>query len=331
MDAGVTLVEVLRAGRTESVHSGHAVVCDETGEIVESWGDPGQLIYPRSSCKMVQALPLVESGAADAFALTPAELSLSCASHKGASIHSRAVLGLLKRIGRADQDLRCGPQMPRDEDAMRTTLREGQEVCRYHNNCSGKHTGFLTLSKHLGGDPEYTDPEHPVQRAVRAAFEETTGMESPGYGIDGCSAPNFVTTLHGLARSMARFACATDDTVRGKAQQRLVQAMTRHPEMVSGEGGACTELMRAMNGVAVKTGAEGVFVAIVPERRLGIAVKIADGATRASECAVAALLVRIGVLDPNHPAALKTMSPTLKNWDGLEVGALQPSETLLAR
>ncbi len=331
MDTGEVLVEVLRAGRTESIHTGHAVICDEAGEIVESWGNSEQLIYPRSSCKMVQALPLVESGAADAIAMSPAELALACASHKGAEIHSNAVLDLLARIGRTDQDLRCGPQLPRDDDAMRTMIREDQTVCRYHNNCSGKHTGFLTLSKHLDGDPEYTDPEHPVQRAVRTAFEETTGQESPGFGIDGCSAPNFLTTVHGLARAMASFASAADDTVRGVAQRRLVGAMTRHPEMVSGEGGSCTELMRAMEGVAVKTGAEGVFVAIVPEKRMGIAVKVADGTTRASECAIAALLVRIGVLNPEHSATVGTMTPTLRNWDGLEVGALRPGEALLPR
>lgn len=332
MDAGEVLVEVSRAGRVESVHSGHAVICDGSGSILEAWGDPGQLIYPRSSCKMVQALPLLESGAADAFGFSVAELALACASHKAAAIHTNAVQGLLARIGCSDDDLKCGPQIPRDEAAMHEVIRSGQPVCRYHNNCSGKHSGFLAFSRHLNAGPEYTDPNHPLQLAIRDAVEETANEETPGFGIDGCSAPNFVTSLHGLARAMASFAAASDTSVRGRAQQRLVRAMTQHPEMVSGEGGACTELMRATDGrAAVKTGAEAVFVGIVPERSIGIAVKISDGSTRASECAIAALLTRVGVLDTDHPAAKSLVRPTLRNWDGLEVGDIRPSESLLDR
>lgn len=332
MKAGDVLVEVLRAGRTECVHSGHAVICDESGGVLESWGDPEQQIYPRSSCKMIQALPLVESGAADNYGFSPAELAIACASHRGAEIHSKTVKDILARIGLSDGDLRCGPQMPRDEHAMQDVIRSGGEICRYHNNCSGKHSGFLALSRFLGEGPEYTDPDHPVQKSVRETFEATTGEESPGFGIDGCSAPNFVTTLHGLARAMASFASASDQNLRGRAQIRLIEAMTRHPEMVSGEDGTCTALMRATGGrAAVKTGAEGVYVAILPELRRGIAVKISDGAGRAAECVIAALLIRSGVLDADHPTARSTATPVLKNWDGLDVGSLRPAETLMPR
>jgi L-asparaginase II len=160
---------------------------------------------------------------------------------------------------------------------------------------------------------------------VKQAHEESTGEPSPGYGIDGCSAPNFATSVHGLARAMARFAAATGTgDARDRAMHRLTHAMATHPEMVAGETRACTELMRAMDGrVAIKTGAEAVFIAIIPERKMGIALKITDGGTRGAEGAVTALLVKLGVLDPNHPAAQKRLNAVQKNWRGMETGIIQ--------
>jgi L-asparaginase II len=164
-----------------------------------------------------------------------------------------------------------------------------------------------------------------VQQAALAAFEEVTGEASPGYGIDGCSAPNFATTLTGLARAMARFATASGDgDTRQRAMHRLTRAMAIHPDLVAGEGRSCTELMRAMDGrVAIKTGAEGVFVAILPERGIGLALKIADGATRAAEAALVALLVRLGALDPAHPAARRRLDAVQRNWRGTETGIIR--------
>jgi len=210
-------------------------------------------------------------------------------------------------------------------------IRAGEQPCRVHNNCSGKHAGFLTLTQHLKAGPDYTAIDHPVQIACKAAFEETAQETSPTYGIDGCSAPNFASTLHGLARSMAFFASAHDrgDT-RSKAAARLTRAMGAYPALVAGEDRACTHLMRAMDGkVAVKTGAEGVFIAIIPEKRLGVAVKIADGATRASEAAIAAILVKLGVLHPDHPTTKALMTPDIRNWDGLITGRLRPTSALI--
>ena len=210
-------------------------------------------------------------------------------------------------------------------------IRAGGTPCRVHNNCSGKHAGFLTLSRHLGAGPDYVAIDHPVQRAVRDAFEHLTAETSPGFGIDGCSAPNFAASLHGIARAMAYFANARGDNARSTAAQSLVHAMISRPDLVAGSGRACTELMQAAAGrAAVKTGAEGVFVAILPEKGLGIALKAADGATRAAECAIAALLVRLGVLQADHPAALRRMNSVLKNWDGLPVGRMRAAPGLLA-
>lgn len=321
----VPVAELWRGGICESLHAGHAVVVDGSGQIVEAWGNPQAVIYPRSSCKMIQALPLVESGAADAAGLTPAQLALSCASHNGAAIHSDAVTRWLSDLGLGEADLRCGPQEPSDIPARGALIRAGETPCQIHNNCSGKHSGFLTLNRHLNAGAEYTEVDHPVQVAVRAAFEEVTGEAVRGWGVDGCSVPNFATSLQGLARAMAAFAVAREGRgLRDSAQARLVQAMMAHPEMVAGETRACTELMRAMEGrAAVKTGAEAVFVAILPEKGLGIALKVLDGGTRASEAAITRLLVKYGALEAGHPMAKKWGNPEIRSRRGIHAGELR--------
>ena len=327
-EGAVPMAELWRGNLCESLHYGHAVVVDATGQIVEAWGNPEAVIYPRSSCKMIQALPLLESGAADAAGLSPKQLALACASHNGAAIHSEAVTAWLGEMGMGEADLRCGPQEPADIPARDALIRAGESPCQIHNNCSGKHAGFLTLNRHLGAGSEYTEFDHPVQQASLQAFEEVTGEAIRGWGVDGCSAPNFSTSVLGLARAMGRFAGAREGQgLRETAQARLTQAMMAHPEMVAGETRACTELMRAMNGqAAIKTGAEAVFVAILPGKGLGIALKVLDGTTRASEAAIAALLVKYGVLDPAHPAAKERLNPELRSRRGLLAGEIRVSE-----
>ncbi len=325
------LAEVWRGDRVESVHRGHAVIVDARGDVVEAWGDPGVVIYPRSSCKMVQALPLIESGAAAEVGLGPEELALACASHQGGAQHTGRVAEWLGRLGLGEDDLRCGAHMP-DDKAARRRVRDGGGPGQLHNNCSGKHAGFLTARTRLGGGAEYIDPDHPVQKAALAAFEEMTGEASPGFAIDGCSAPNFLTSLSGLARAMAKFTIPEAlGSVRAAAVEQLYDAMAAHPDLIAGEGRACTELGKAMAGRGVvKTGAEGVFVAILKEKRLGIALKIEDGATRASEAAIAALLVRTGLLEKEHPAVQARANVETRNWRKLLVGHVAAAETLYA-
>lgn len=316
------LIALWRGGQRESLHLGHAVICDSKG-VVEAWGNPAKTIFPRSSCKMIQALPLIESGAADAARLTERQLALACASHSGAAIHVDAVNQWLSALDLAEGDLRCGCHMPRDTDEKHRLIRAGTAPCQIHNNCSGKHTGFLTLNRHLGAGPDYEQVDHPVQKAVRSAFEEVTAETSPGFGIDGCSAPNWSCTVEGLAHAMASFAAAGCDR-RGLAMRRLTEAMCQSPELVAGEGRACTLLMRAMRGrVAVKTGAEGVFVAILPDEGLGVALKIADGATRASEAAMTAILAHLRVLDPADPTVSRFLTGPIRNWRGMATGELR--------
>ena len=319
------LVELTRGDLVESAHRAAVAICDHDGRIIAEWGDVERPVFPRSAIKMIQALPLVESGAVEAFGLSDEHLALACASHSGEAMHTGRVGAWLGMIGASDKDLRCGPHYPFGEPARDAMIRSGETPLHIHNNCSGKHTGFLTLARQLGAPFEsYVDTVHPVQLAVMDAIAGVAGVPvgSWGIGIDGCSAPNFALPLSRWAYAMARLGTGQGlGSIRSSAAQRLTAAMSQHPELMSGTGRACAQLIRATGGRAiVKTGAEGVYVAIVPERGLGVALKVMDGATRASETLMAACLVKLGVLDPHHPAANSFLDVPIRNWEGLAVG-----------
>lgn len=330
MDNTPILVELWRGDVLESLHGGDIAVCDASGEVIWALGNPGKIILPRSSCKMMQALPLIESGAAAARGLQARHLALACASHSGEKLHVDLVTSWLSDIGMAESDLRCGAQWSEDHDYHIELACSGRHEDQRHNNCSGKHTGFLTLTDHLKAGPEYIELDHPVQKAVKQAFEEMCGEASPGYAVDGCSAPNFATTLKGLATAMARMADPSGLTAaRRDAAARLTTAMAAYPELVAGTGRSETELMAAMRGpTAIKHGAEGVYTAILPQRGLGVALKVADGANRAAEIAMAALLVRLGAADPDHPMVAKWLKPGLESRRGIPSGFIRPSDAL---
>ena len=325
------MCEIWRGSYLESAHSGIAVICDKNGEISHQWGDPNTLILPRSSAKMMQALPLIISGAEKEYLIGEDFLALACASHNAAEIHLSRVLSWLSHLGLNESDLRCGSQPPNDPYVKKQMREKGQIPCQIHNNCSGKHTGFLSVSRHLKAGPEYTDPDHPVQLMVMDVFQELTQNKVDGIVIDGCSAPNPAIPLYSLAKAMSWFATAhkRDDQL-SKAALKLRNAMVNYPELVAGERRACTNLMRACEKKAIlKTGAEGVFVAILPELEQGIALKINDGGARASECAIASILIQLGVLNPNHPTALAYTNAPILNWRNKETGVIKASNSFL--
>lgn len=326
----VQMAQLWRGGLLESTHFGHIVVADASG-VIAAWGNPEAVIFPRSSCKMIQALPLIESGAAARFGLSQAQLALSCASHQGAALHIEHVSRWLADLGLGDDDLRCGAHEPSDRAERERLIRTEAKPCQCHNNCSGKHAGFLTANKHLGAGPEYIEIDHPLQKAIRAATEEVTGEDISGWGIDGCSAPNFAFSLGGLAKAMASFANAHKHSgKRADAMAQLAQAMIAYPELVAGETRACTELMRAAKGrAALKTGAEGVFIGILPDLGLGVALKALDGNSRAAEAMIAGLLVKYGLLDTQDPLVQRRLNPVQKNWRGFETGEFRLSNALL--
>jgi L-asparaginase II len=315
------LVEVTRGPLTESIHRGAVAVADARGQIRLSLGDTQSQVYPRSAFKMMQALPLVESGAADAFKVSPRELSMACASHSGEPFHVRTAGKWLTRIGCAECDLACGPHLPFGEPAAHAMLRARKAPTRLHNNCSGKHTGFLTLARHLGAPVEdYVGLDHPVQRAVRQAVGEICDTEPADMpvGIDGCAAPNFGIALENLATGFARLADPSGQPkARAKAARRLMAAVTRYPLYESGTGRADAVLIQAADGgTMTKVGAEAVYGAAIPSLGLGVALKIDDGGTRGAETAIAAILVRLGVLDAASPAARQYTTAPVLNWRG---------------
>lgn len=324
------LVEVHRGPILESMHRGHAVVWRHGEGVIASWGDAEARILPRSSSKMIQALPLVESGAADAVGLTPEHLALACASHQSAMMHVDRVTRWLDDLDLSESDLRCGTQWPYDMAARDDLICSKCAPDQRHNTCSGKHTGFLTVNRHLGGGPEYLEIDHPLQRAISEAWDDVTDDANPDYAIDGCSAPNFVTRLDRMARAMAAFSAARPDgCARQAAMVRLRDAMMTHPELVSGEGRLTNDVVPATgHRIAMKSGAEGFFVAMFPEQQIGVALKIEDGSDRAKDSAITAILCGLGVLDPAHPAARAVLHGPFYSKLGIEAGHYRIADTL---
>lgn len=328
------LVEVLRGAVVESRHRGAVAVFDGDGSPVLTIGDVERRVFPRSAVKAIQALPLVESGAADAFGFDQADLALACASHSGEPRHSDRVTSILKRAGLTPEALECGVHWPTNQDAMIALARSGAEPGAVHNNCSGKHAGFLCTCIHRGIDPAgYVGRAHPAQQWVREAMEAVTGAPHGDdvCGIDGCSIPTYAVPLKSLANGFARMATGSGlGRGRAAAASRIIEACMAQPFYTSGTGRADVKLMEAGGGrVFTKTGAEGVFCAALPEAGLGIAIKCDDGAGRAADVMVAAVLAGLMRREPEMSARLDELArPVLTNWNGIEVGRLRPTEAL---
>ncbi len=314
------LVEVTRGDHVESHHEVDAVLALADGARLESWGDPDRLVLPRSSVKPVQALPLVSTGAADAFGLGQAELALACASHNGEAAHIRAVEAWLGRIGCTVDDLSCGAHAPLGEAAAAGMAASGRAPTAAHNNCSGKHAGFLTVCQHLGLPVEgYLRPDHPLQAAhVTPALAEACGVDLSGQapGVDGCGIPVWSLPLDRLAAGWVGLGVNASRNVGGVAAC-LLAAMRSWRFHVAGSTRACTRLIGACTGgTVVKTGAEGVFCAVVSDDGLGLALKVRDGAGRAADAAVEWLLASLGRYDG-------PIGRILVNRAGIQVGEVR--------
>jgi len=330
------LDEVLRGALVESRHAGVVAVGDADGATVLALGDATQPVYPRSAVKPIQALPLVESGAAYRYGFGDEELALACASHGGEAAHFEVAQRMLARAGLDVTALECGTHWPSHQASSHALARSGASATALHNNCSGKHAGFICLACATGADPRgYVQVSHAVQREVRGALEGLTGvaLSEAQYGIDGCSIPTFAIPLGGLAQGFARFGTGQGlGPQRQKAAARLRAACAAQPYYVAGTGRFCTEVMKLLGArVLVKTGAEGVFCGVLPEQGLGIAIKCEDGGTRAAEVAMATMIDRFLPLQEAERAALaRFVRPTLRNWNGIAVGGLRPAAALQA-
>jgi L-asparaginase II len=338
------LVEATRGGERESAHRGAVAVVDADGAIVLAVGDVERLVFPRSAIKLLQALPLVASGAAERLGLGDPELAVACASHNGEPIHVDTVRGMLAKAGLDPEALECGTHWPSHGAAARQLTATGQAANALHNNCSGKHAGFLCLACALaaGGDARrfakgYIDPDHPVMRAVTAAVATATDTDPDALprGTDGCSIPAYAFPLRALALGFARAG-----TGRGlaptlaAAAARLRAAVAAEPMLVGGTDRFDTEVSRRFGDRALtKVGAEGVFCGTVPGRALGVALKIDDGNNaRAAEVVMAALLEALLQPEPEDLAFLRGVSDArLRNWNGIEVGRLRATTELRER
>lgn len=335
MSDNPVLVEVTRGGHVESRHRGAAVVSDAAGKVVAAWGDVSRPVFPRSAIKPVQAISVLESGAAAAARMSDKEIAIACASHGGEPFHTETVAAWLDRIGLSANDLECGAHPPTYAPASEALIRAGETPTPLHNNCSGKHSGMLSLALHEGHvTGGYTAPDHPTQSAWRRVLGEMAGVDlrdAPA-GTDGCNIPTIALPLDAMARAAARFAAPDGlDDDRAAACRRIRAALTAAPEMIAGTGRFCTGVIRDTGGRAlVKTGAEGVYFGALPEAGLGIALKIDDGADRASEVAMAAILHTYGEFDgavaDSVAARLRVPVP---NRRGFTVGEVGPARDWL--
>jgi L-asparaginase II len=331
------LVEVLRGALVESRHRGAAAVMDADGAVVLAVGDADRPVFPRSAVKALQALPLVETGTADRFALTDEALALACASHSGEPDHVATAQATLARAGLDAAALRCGAHPPIHQPTAAALYRAGALPSALHNNCSGKHAGFLCLACALKADPRgYVEADHPVQREVRAAIEGISGfpLTDDRRATDGCSVPTWAIPLKHLALAFARLGSGHNlAPERAKAAARLRAVCAAHPWHVAGTGRFCTEVMRLLGARAfIKGGAEGVYCGALPDAGMGFAVKCDDGGMRASEVVTAALIARFAALSDGDRAALEPfVRPVMRNWNGMTVGSLRPTEFVLAQ
>lgn len=323
------LVEVTRGERVESVHRGAAVVVDADGRVILALGDIERAIYPRSAAKPLQALPLVASGAADRLGLTDAEIALACGSHAGEPLHVATTESMLRKAGRDAACLECGIHWPLEEVAARGLAASGKSPSALHNNCSGKHAGFICLACHMGLDPSgYVQPDHPVMRQVTMAIATATGTQLDEWcrAVDGCSIPAFAMPLRSLATGFARLGTGKHLTpALARASERVRAAIAAEPLMLAGTGRFDTRMATTFGeDVLSKCGAEGVAAAVIPQQGIGLAIKVDDGAGRAAEAAMAALLRRVlpGPL-ADHAELRNVADSPLRNWKGITVGRLR--------
>ena len=328
--ANPIVVEVTRGGMVESRHRAAAAVVDPAGAVVKAWGDVDRPVYGRSALKPLQALPLIETGAADRYGLGDSEIALACASHSGEPRHVELVTQWLARIGCGVDDLECGSHLPNHEASVEALILSGRKPDARYNNCSGKHAGFLTTSRHLGEATRgYIRYEHPVQQRILGVLEQLTGLrlgEAPR-GIDGCGIPVIGIPLGHMALAMARLADPDDHLppARAAAARRILAAMAKEPFLVAGSGLFCTRVMQVAGAkVVLKTGAEGVYTAALPTLGLGVALKIDDGATRAAEVAMGRILRDLKLLTADEEQALAdALASPIRNRAGRETGSVR--------
>ncbi len=331
------LAKVIRGDTVESIHRGHIIVVDGEGNTIAQMGDPSTVTFYRSASKPFQAMPLITSGAADAFGFSEEEIALACASHSGEARHVRIAELMLERIGLSEAYLRCGTHLPFYEKEAERMQRAGEYPNQLHNNCSGKHAAMLAVAKHLDADLEsYEDFDHPVQKAILSAVAEFAEIsrDEIALAVDGCAAPNFAVPVSAMARSFLNLVSPPEsfDQASSSAAGRIVSAMTKFPELIGGTERLDTMLMQAAEGrILSKVGADGVWLCgVLPSEQwptgLGIALKVQDGDDKRARPVVAvAILRQLGILSNKDLIDLSPMP--IRNRRGDVVGRIEADKT----
>ena len=319
-------VNIIRGSQVESRHQVSAVIINSGGQIIRQYGQATQKIFPRSSIKCLQAIPIFTSKAIDKFNITDIELALAGASHSGELKHVTAVKHWLEKLGLSVQDLECGTHAPSNQNAFLYAAQDGVEFTAAHNNCSGKHTGMLSSCLAFGFQTKgYAQAEHPLQSEIKKIIETfcSSRVSTNEIAIDGCSLPTYFLPLQSLALAMARFAdCENFRPEYAEAAQRLTKSFIKEPFYVAGTDRYCTDMIKLLDGKGfVKTGAEGVMFASIPALKAGIAVKAHDGHSRAAETAMSYLLSEIEMV--SRERAGKFLNPTILNWNKIKTGQIE--------
>lgn len=322
------IVEVLRGPVVESLHQVMIVVVNETGGLVNYWGNPHFLTVPRSSIKPLQALPFVESGALDKFSLSSQHLALACSSHGGEGDHISVLKSWMEKLPVQESQLACGPQWPRIEAAAHDMIRKGQKPSAICNNCSGKHLGILSTCLHLGEDiAKYEQYEHLSQKRMRKVLSEVTRIDHSkvAQAVDGCGLPTYALPLQGVAVGMSALINPKESSVRKMAAERILEALKTQPHLISGTGEFATSVIQKTQGRSlVKSGAEGIYTGLIPGKGLAFAVKAADGAARAAQVATAhTLLLLGGMTEAEFSALAEFTQPSVKNSRAENVGQIR--------
>ena len=328
MIPGRCLVQVMRGDVEESRHQVHVAVHHAAQGLIASASNPAHHSFVRSAIKMFQVLPLVESGGVAHFGLTGEELALCTASHGGEPFHVAAAQSILAKAKVTEEALACGPHLPTHEATARAMIASGVKPGRIHNNCSGKHAGMLACCVvQQWVTNGYHRSVHPLQQRIRTTLQRWMRTDPDGIdeAVDGCGLPTFAMPLDAVAEGCARFAAAAADGTTPAAI--IFNAMVDHPEFVAGSDRLDTDLMRvAATRLFAKVGAEGFYCAGIPSMQIGIALKVEDGARRAAEAALLAILHRIDALTATEVGVLKRYAqPEILNTRQEVVGHVRTS------
>ena len=326
------LVEVSRGGVLESFHRGVICIVDKDDKIVFSMGDTEQVCYPRSALKFFQQIPLLVSGAVEHFGFTEKEIALFCGSHNGELQHVETVRSILSKIGLDESHLQCGPQMPTLKDDMHMLIKNDLQPQKIHNNCSGKHAGFLAycVYKNLSTD-DYIHPGHALHREILEVISDfhRYPKEKIRQGIDGCSAPIFSFPVYNQAVAYKNLVSPDgfgEDITR--ACRMMVDAIVKYPEMIAGKKRYCSDLMRVSEGKLIgKTGADGVYSIGIMGLNYGICIKVDDGKMGPQYNIAQAVIEQLNILTEEHNEELRHyMRHENKNFGGLVTGETYVSD-----